>query len=66
MFDPTGGHTDITTDGKNFKMKISNKYILTSEGRNDPELHVKLCGLAYKAAHGNTAKLKVKIETMPD
>lgn len=52
-FDPTTGHSDITQTGKDYKMKISNKYIILSEGRNDPELNTNQYQCKYRCTLGS-------------
>ena len=61
-FDPTGGHSDIEPDGKNFKMKISNKYVTLSEGRNDPELRTSLYYYNYYCPAGSSLKVHHSID----
>jgi transglutaminase-like putative cysteine protease len=58
LFDPTTGHSDITIDGQNYKMRIANKYVILSEGRNDTELHLKRIYFNYYKANGTTIKFK--------
>ncbi len=58
-FDPTAGHSDIRKDGANYKMRISNKYVTLSEGRNDPEMRASLYRYNYRYA-GTAGSVKVK------
>ena len=61
-FDPTSGHSDIETDGKNFKMRISNKYVTLSEGRNDPELRASLYHYNYNCSKGGSVSVKTSFD----
>lgn len=61
-FDPTTGHSEIRRDGMNFKMKISNKYIILSEGRNDPELHTNIYNCRYNYAPGGSLKIHTSFD----
>ena len=57
-FDPTTSHSDITMEGKNYKMRISNKYVTLSEGRNDPELRTSLFHCSYSFRGESSVKIK--------
>ncbi len=61
-FDPTTGHSDISNVGKNYIMEISNKYIILSEGRNDPELHAALYGYSYNCSNACDTKVKISFD----
>lgn len=61
-FDPTTNHSEIWRDGMNFKMKISNKYIILSEGRNDPELHTNIFSYRYNYAPGGSLTIHHSID----
>ncbi len=57
-FDPTTGHSDITKSAGNYTMKISNKYIVLSEGRNDVEMPGNVMRWRYRVAPGGTLNIK--------
>ena len=59
-FDATSGHSDITQVGKDYIMRISNKYITLSEGRNDPELRLSMYRCYYRYGSVSTGNAKVK------
>lgn len=61
-FDATTGHSDITRDGNNYKMRITNKYVTLSEGRNDPELRASLYHYNYNYAPGGALKVKHDVD----
>ena len=65
-FDPTSGHSDIESDGKNFKMRISNKYVTLSEGRNDPELRASLYHYNYNCTKGSSVSIKTSFDIEGD
>ena len=61
-FDATTTHSEITSVGKNYLMKISNKYVFLAEGRNDPELHVHQYHYSYNCTHGTEIKVKLSFD----
>jgi transglutaminase-like putative cysteine protease len=64
--DATSDQTEITQNGKDYVMTIDNKYITLSEGRNDPELKVSMCGWSWKGEPGNGVLIKSSIEITDD
>ncbi len=64
-FDATSGHSDIRKEGNNYKMRLSNKYVTLSEGRNDPEMRTSLYRYHYRYdAPGASVKIKHALEIM--
>lgn len=61
-FDPTTGHSRIEHEGKNYVMKIDNKYIVLSEGRNEPELRMRQYQYSYFCTRGSTVSVKVSYD----
>jgi hypothetical protein len=61
-FDATTGATDIKRNGDNYTMKISNRYVTLSEGRNDPELHVHQYHYSYFCNPGSEIKVKMAFD----
>ncbi|HAO09416.1 MAG TPA: hypothetical protein DCQ50_21090 [Chryseobacterium sp.] len=61
-FDPTTGHSSIEHDGKNYIMKIDNKYITLSEGRNEPELRMRQYQYSYFCTRGSTVSVKASYD----
>ncbi len=63
-FDATTGASDIKKVGDNYTMKISNRYVTLSEGRNDPELHVKQYHYSYFCRSGSEIKVRVSFDVI--
>jgi len=64
--DATSDQTEITQNGKDYVMRIDNKYITLSEGRNDPELKVSIARCYWKGEPGNGVTIKSSIDITDD
>lgn len=63
LFDPTTTHSDIQSDGKNYKMQVKNKYITFCEGRNDPVVHGYVIYYNYELDDVSKDKIKLNISS---
>ena len=66
LFDPTSGHSEIYMDGNNFKMRISNKYIVLFEGRNEEETHLSRFRYSCNFTSGSEIKVKESYDISPE
>ncbi len=57
LFDPTTGHSEVGTSGKNFLLDVENKYITLAEGRNDPEFKASPYIITYSSENDGTVKV---------
>lgn len=57
LFDPTTGHSEVGTSGKNFLLDVENKYISLAEGRNDPEFKASPYKIYYSSENDGTVKI---------
>jgi hypothetical protein len=61
-FDATSGHSDIRKEGPDYKMRLSNKYVTLSEGRNDPEMRTSLFRYRYIISGTGSVNIKHNVE----
>ncbi len=64
LFDPTTGHSEVATSGKNFLLDVENKYITLSEGRNDPEFKSSPYVIYFSTEENGTVKVDIDFHIM--